>query len=88
MNSENLLVVLAPLVFIFGPGLFVLLLDQLELPPFGAPFIKRSTVSLFYDRFRFDYDDFRDITAGGTPGEEPLYGFDADVLRVFFSGWF
>ncbi len=59
-----------------------------ELPPFGAPFIKRSTVSLFYDRFRFDYDDFRDVLAGGTPGEEPLYGFDADVLRVFFSGWF
>ena len=36
VNSENLLVVLAPLVFIFGTGLFVLLMDQLELPPFGA----------------------------------------------------
>jgi hypothetical protein len=59
-----------------------------ELPPFGVPFLKRSTVSLFYDRFRFDYDDFRDVRAGGTPGEEPLYGFDADVLRLFFSGWF
>jgi hypothetical protein len=59
-----------------------------ELPPFGVPFLKRSTVSVFYDRFRFDYDDFRDVRAGGTPGEEPLYGFDADVLRLFFSGWF
>ena len=59
-----------------------------ELPPFGVPFLKRSTVSLFYDRFRFDYDDFRDVRAGGTPGEEPLYGFDADVLRLFVSGWF
>jgi Protein of unknown function (DUF3570) len=59
-----------------------------ELPPFGARFLKRSTVSLFYDRFRFDYEDFRDVTAGGTPGEEPLYGFDANVLRLFFSGWF
>jgi hypothetical protein len=59
-----------------------------ELPPFGAPFLKRSTLNLFYDRFRFDYDDFRDITAGGVPGEEPLYGFDADVLRLFVSGWF
>ena len=59
-----------------------------ELPPFGVPFLKRSTVSLFYDRFRFDYDDFRDVRAGGTPGEEPLYGFDADVLRLFLSGWF
>jgi hypothetical protein len=58
------------------------------LPSFGVPFLRRSTVNLFYDRFRFDYDDFRDVTAGGTPGEEPLYGFDADVLRLFISGWF
>jgi hypothetical protein len=59
-----------------------------ELPSFGWSFMQRSTVSLFYDRFRFDYDDFRDITAGGAPGTEPLYGFDADVIRLFFSGWF
>ena len=59
-----------------------------ELPPLGWSFLQRSTVSLFYDRFRFDYDDFRDITAGGAPGAEPLYGFDADVIRLFFSGWF
>jgi len=58
---------------------------------FGASrwsFVKRSTVNLFYDRIRYDYDDFRDVTAGGAPGTEPLYGFDADVLRVFVSGWF
>lgn len=59
-----------------------------ELPAFGWSFLQRSTVSLFYDRFRFDYADFRDITAGGAPGSEPLYGFDADVIRLFFSGWF
>jgi len=59
-----------------------------ELPPLGWAFIKRSSVSFFYDRFRFDYDDFRDITAGGAPGTEPLYGFDADVFRLFVSGWF
>ena len=58
------------------------------LPPLGWKFIQRSTVNLFYDRFRFEYDDFRDITAGGAPGTEPLYGFDADVIRLFFSGWF
>jgi hypothetical protein len=58
---------------------------------FGASrwsFVKRSTVNLFYDRIRFDYDDFRDILAGGTPGAEPLYGFDANVYRVFVSAWF
>ena len=44
VNAENLLVVLAPLVFIFGTGLFVLLLDQLELPPFGA---RGTVIGLF-----------------------------------------
>ena len=35
VNGENLLVVLAPLVFVFGAGFFSLLLDQLEIqfPP-------------------------------------------------------
>lgn len=36
VNGENLLVVLAPLVFILGAGMFVVLLDQLELPPFAG----------------------------------------------------
>lgn len=56
--------------------------------PITLRFIKRSTLSFFYDRFQFDYEDFRDVRAGGTPGEEPLYGFDANVFRLFFSGWF
>jgi hypothetical protein len=56
--------------------------------PFAMPFIKRSSVSFFYDRFQFDYDDFRDVRAGGTPGTEPLYGFGANVFRLFVSGWF
>jgi hypothetical protein len=58
---------------------------------FGASrwsFLKRSTVNVFYDRMRFDYDDFRDILEGGAPGAEPLYGFDANVYRVFVSAWF
>jgi len=35
VNSENLLVIMAPLVFLFGAGMFALLADQLELsfPP-------------------------------------------------------
>jgi hypothetical protein len=58
---------------------------------FGASrwsFLKRSTVNVFYDRMRFDYDDFRDILSGGAAGAEPLYGFDANVYRVFVSAWF
>jgi hypothetical protein len=59
-----------------------------ELPSFGWKFLRRSTVNLFYDRVRYEYDDFRDVRAGGTPGTEPLYQFDADVIRLFVSGWF
>src|SRR5438445_1263538 len=32
INSENLLILLAPLVFIYGAGMYSLLLDQLNLP--------------------------------------------------------
>jgi hypothetical protein len=59
-----------------------------QLPPLGWTFLQRSTVNLFVDRIHYDYADFRDVTAGGDPGTEPLYGFDANVVRVFVSGWF
>jgi hypothetical protein len=59
-----------------------------ELPTLGWERIRRSTVNLFYDRMNFQYDDFRNILAGGAPGTEPLYEFDADVFRLFISGWF
>jgi hypothetical protein len=45
-------------------------------------------VNLFYDRINYQYDDFRDVTTGGAPGTEELYEFDADVFRLFISGWF
>ena len=52
-------------------------------------FLSRSSLNLRYDRMRFEYDDFRDIsTTGFAPGTEPFYSFDADVIRFFFSGWF
>lgn len=59
-----------------------------ELPSFGWTFLQRATVNLFYDRIRYEYDDFRDVRAGGTPGTEPLYSLDANVFRLFVSGWF
>ena len=58
-----------------------------ELPSVGWDRIHRSTVNLFYDRINYQYDDFRDIRTGGAPGSEELYSFDADVLRLFISGW-
>jgi hypothetical protein len=52
-------------------------------------FLNRSTLNLRYDRIRFDYDDFRDLRVTGVAaGTEPLYTFDADVIRFYFSGWF
>jgi hypothetical protein len=59
-----------------------------ELPPLRWGFLQRTTLNFYYDRFRFEYDDFRDVRAGGAPGTEPLYHFDANVFRLFFSGWF
>ena len=59
-----------------------------ELPSLGWDRLRRSTVNLFYDHIIYDYADFRDITKGGAPGSEPLYGFEADVFRLFVSGWF
>ena len=56
----------------------------------GWKFVERGTVSVVYDYIQFDYEDFRDLSqaATGLAGQEPLYGFDADVLQVFVSFWF
>jgi hypothetical protein len=54
----------------------------------GWKFLQRSTLSFYFDRMMFQYDDFRDLTSTGAPGAEELYGFDANVFRFFFSGWF
>jgi hypothetical protein len=51
-------------------------------------FLQRSTLSFYFDRMMFQYDDFRDVMQAGAPGTEPLYEFDANVFRIFFSGWF
>ena len=44
INSENLLALLAPLVFVFGAGFFLILLDQLSLPFLG---IRQLAVGMF-----------------------------------------
>jgi hypothetical protein len=52
------------------------------------PFFSRGEVSLFADFLHFEYDDFRDVLKGGTPGDEPLYSFDSTVLRAYVSFWY
>mgnify|MGYP003347300346 CR=1 FL=1 len=44
LNGENLIVVLAPLVFVFGAGIFSMLLDQLEI---GFPPLRKVAVGIF-----------------------------------------
>ncbi len=54
----------------------------------GWGFIDDGTANLFYDMINFDYQDFRNIPAGGLAGQEPLYSFDAGVIRAFLSIWY
>ncbi len=55
-------------------------------------FVDKTSFNLFYDRISFDYDNFRDITANSNgqfaPGEEPLFSFDANVIRLYVSFWY
>lgn len=51
--------------------------------------LDRSTVSLQWDHITFDYDNFRNLTdTDSAVGEESLYNFDADVIKLFFSVWY
>jgi opacity protein-like surface antigen len=63
-----------------------------EFKPDKWQFIDHGSLNVTLDYIRFNYDDFRDWEAGqdsGTPwGEEPLYSFDAHVIKVFLSLWY
>jgi len=54
----------------------------------GWGFIEDGSANFFYDMINFEYEDFRNIPAGGPPGQEPLYTFDAGVIRAFLSIWY
>ncbi len=42
-------------------------------------------VNLSLDFINFEFDNFRDLRVSATPGTEPLYEFDAVVVRFFVS---
>lgn len=47
----------------------------------GVRFVERGSVSLSYDYIEFEYENFRDLTQpSAIAGDEPLFGFGADVL--------
>ena len=55
----------------------------------GWGVVDKGTINFVYDRMQFDYANFRDTRAQGFAiGEEPLFGFDADVIQLFLSFWF
>ncbi len=51
--------------------------------------IDRASLNIKYDYILFDYKDFRDLRDSSSPvGDEPLYGFSANVLQLYFSLWY
>ena len=58
----------------------------------GLGMFERATANFYYTLFMFSYDDFRDVPYGQANniigGQEPLYEFDASVIRLYFSFWF
>jgi hypothetical protein len=54
----------------------------------GWKAINKSTLNLAYNHMLFAYKNFRDVTKGGAPGQEPLYEFSADVVQIFLSVWY
>jgi hypothetical protein len=59
-----------------------------QLAPGSCSCIDKGSLTLSYDRIHFMYDDFRDISQGGLPGDEPLYDFTADVVQFYLSVWY
>jgi hypothetical protein len=45
-------------------------------------FLNKGTVSLAYDFYKFNYDDFTDVTTG------QLYSFNAQTLQLMASFWY
>ena len=55
----------------------------------GEGFIDKATVNFKFDHIQFNYEDFRDARQTSfTPGTEPLYKFNANVMQLFVSVWF
>ncbi len=59
-----------------------------ELDNSSWSWLKRGSLNFHLDHMFFDYDNFRNLTKTGTAGSEPLYSFEADVVRAFASFWF
>jgi hypothetical protein len=57
------------------------------------PWINKSSLNIRLDHLLIDYKDYRNALLIGqspewTPGNEPLYRLNANILQAFFSIWF
>lgn len=60
-----------------------------EMPIRFTDLLERGSLNLVYDRYSYDYDNFRDLRVTGfAAGSEPLYSFSANVVQLFLSLWF
>ncbi|MBI3188341.1 MAG: DUF3570 domain-containing protein [Gammaproteobacteria bacterium] len=54
--------------------------------------VEKGSLNLYLTAFSFQYDDFRDVPAGRDNnlmgGTEPMYDFNAYVIRSYLSIWF
>lgn len=51
-------------------------------------FLKKGSVTASVHLLHVDYDNFSDLRALATIGDEPLYELDAAIIQVFFSFWY
>lgn len=64
------------------------------MPPAWSVLSDKNSINLYWDRMSFDYDNFRNVLvhdeegSSVAAGEESLYQFDADVIRLYWSVWF
>ncbi|MGI1679613.1 MAG: DUF3570 domain-containing protein [Cellvibrionaceae bacterium] len=64
-----------------------------EFPKGLIPYFEKASANLYWDHIQFDYDNFRDARPSSAPvppalGQEPLYTFNANVVRLFLSFWY
>ena len=62
-----------------------------------VPLLERTSINFYLDTINFEYENYRDRTQSiqigdrgptAVAGAEPLYTFDATVIRFFFSAWY
>ena len=56
---------------------------------FNDKFVDKLTFNLLWDHIKFDFNNFHDASVKNvTPGTEPEYSYDADVLRMLLTVWY